>query len=132
MQRGDAEAVALQRLVEHLHVALAVAEDDRVLEVLRPAQDAPQGSRFEWGSRPAAMRRCVIVEAVVAWRATSMRAGLWRNVSVSRWISGAHRRGEEQGLAGERHEAADALDVGDETHVEHAVRLVDDEDFDAS
>ena len=44
---------------------------------------------------------------------------------------GRHRRREEQGLAGERHQFADALDVGDEAHVEHAVGFVDDEDFDA-
>ena len=44
---------------------------------------------------------------------------------------GRHRRGEEQRLARKRHQFADALDVGDETHVEHAVGFVDDEEFDA-
>src|SRR5207249_60149 len=38
---------------------------------------------------------------------------------------------EEQRLAGERHQFADALDVRDEAHVEHAVGLVDDEEVDA-
>ena len=42
-----------------------------------------------------------------------------------------HGGGEEQRLAGERHELADALDVGNEAHVEHAVGLVDDEQLDA-
>ena len=42
-----------------------------------------------------------------------------------------HGRGEEQGLPGERHQLADALDVRDEAHVEHAVGLVDDEKLDA-
>ena len=42
-----------------------------------------------------------------------------------------HRRREEQRLAGERHELHDALDVRDEAHVEHPVRLVDDEELDA-
>ena len=42
-----------------------------------------------------------------------------------------HGRREEQGLAREGHQPADALDVGDEAHVEHAVGLVDDEDLDA-
>ena len=41
-----------------------------------------------------------------------------------------HGRREEQRLARERHELADALDVGDEAHVEHAVGFVDDEDLD--
>ena len=44
---------------------------------------------------------------------------------------GRHRRREEQRLAGERHQLADALDVGNEAHVEHAVGFVDDEDLDA-
>ena len=43
-----------------------------------------------------------------------------------------HGGGEEQRLAGEGNELADALDVGNEAHVEHAVGLVDDEEFDAS
>ena len=42
-----------------------------------------------------------------------------------------HGRGEEQRLAGERHQLADALDVGNEAHVEHAVGFVDDEQLDA-
>ena len=42
-----------------------------------------------------------------------------------------HRRGEEQGLPGERDHLADPLDVGDEAHVEHAVGFVDDQQFDA-
>ena len=42
-----------------------------------------------------------------------------------------HGRGEEQGLARERHQLADALDVGDEAHVEHAVGFVDHQQFDA-
>ena len=42
-----------------------------------------------------------------------------------------HGGGEEQRLARERHQLADALDVGDEAHVEHAVGFVDDEKLDA-
>ena len=42
-----------------------------------------------------------------------------------------HGRREEQRLPGERDHLADALDVGDEAHVEHAVGFVDDEDLDA-
>ena len=44
---------------------------------------------------------------------------------------GRHGRGEEQRLPRERHQLADALDVGNEAHVEHTVGLVDDENFDA-
>ena len=42
-----------------------------------------------------------------------------------------HGGGEEQRLAGERNELADALDVGNEAHVEHAVGFVDDQKLDA-
>ncbi len=42
-----------------------------------------------------------------------------------------HGGGEEQGLARERDQLADALDVGDEAHVEHAVGFVDDQELDA-
>jgi hypothetical protein len=43
---------------------------------------------------------------------------------------GRHGGGEEQRLAGEGHKAEDALDIGDEAHVEHAVGLVDDHHLD--
>ena len=42
-----------------------------------------------------------------------------------------HGGGEEQRLPRERHQLADALDVGDETHVEHAVGFVDDQQLTA-
>ncbi len=43
---------------------------------------------------------------------------------------GRHGRREEQSLAREGHQLADALDVRDEAHVEHAVGFVDDQDLD--
>ena len=44
---------------------------------------------------------------------------------------GRHGRREEQRLAGEGQKLADALDVGDEAHVEHAVGFVDHQHLDA-
>ena len=44
---------------------------------------------------------------------------------------GRHRRGEEQRLPRKRDHLADALDIGNEAHVEHAVGFVDDKQFDA-
>ena len=44
---------------------------------------------------------------------------------------GRHRRGEEQRLPRERDHLADAFDVGNEAHVQHAVGFVDDQQFDA-
>ena len=48
-----------------------------------------------------------------------------------RWISGGMVAVKNKRLARERHQLADALDVGDEAHVEHAVGFVDDQQFDA-
>jgi hypothetical protein len=42
VQGADAEAVLLQRLVDHGDFPLAVAEDDRVLEILGVAQQATE------------------------------------------------------------------------------------------
>ena len=42
-----------------------------------------------------------------------------------------HGRGEKQRLPGERNQLADALDVGNEPHIEHAVGFVDDQKLDA-
>ncbi len=73
----------------------------------------------------------MIVAAVVAGRETSTRTGLCRNVLDDALDLRRHGGGEEQRLAGERHQLADALDVGDEAHVEHAVGFVDDQELDA-
>ena len=43
---------------------------------------------------------------------------------------GRHGGGEEQGLAGEWHELADALDIRNESHVEHAIGFVDHQQLD--
>ncbi len=43
---------------------------------------------------------------------------------------GRHGGREEQGLAGEGRQAEDALDIGDEAHVEHAVGFIHHHDFD--
>ena len=44
---------------------------------------------------------------------------------------GRHGRGEEQRLPGKWDHLADALDVGNESHVEHAIGFVDHQQFDA-
>ena len=50
---------------------------------------------------------------------------------VRRWISGGMVAEKNMRLAGEGQQLADALDVGDEAHVEHAVGLVDHQHVDA-
>ena len=68
---------------------------------------------------------------MVAGLETSIRSGLCRKASADAADFRRHRRGEEQGLPRERHQLADAFDVGDEAHVQHAVGFVDDQQFDA-
>ena len=69
--------------------------------------------------------------AVVACRATSIPSRVVEERLREPLDFRRHRRREEQGLARERDEAADPLDVRDESHVEHPVGLIDDEDLDA-
>ena len=72
-----------------------------------------------------------MVVAAVAGREASTRTGLCRKASARRVISG--------GMVAEKNSVwrvngtslHDALDVGDEAHVEHAVGFVDDEELDA-
>src|SRR5262245_19134853 len=87
-------------------------------------------SRLSCGSRPVLTSNWVVVATVVAGRETSTFTGLCRNCSVMRRIARRHGGGEEQRLARERNKLADALDVGDEAHVEHAVGLVDHQQLD--
>ena len=120
----------LQRTVHDLHVPLAIAEDDRVLEVFRAADDAPQGGALLF-RRPSRWH-----EGLNDVLASGGGAGDFD----AHWIVqegigeagdfGRHRRREEQGLARERHQLADALDVRNEAHVEHPVGFVDDQDLD--
>ena len=79
----------------------------------------------------AERKRCVMVVGRRRGRATSMRTGSLQELVGEALDFGRHGRGEEQRLAARRQQLADALDVGDEAHVEHAVGLVDDEDLDA-
>src|ERR1700722_6976576 len=118
MQRGD--------------VAFAVAEDDAVLHA------------FGGADQPA--QRIALLGAVAAGPGQELGrggdgGGGFRDFDAYRIAEELlgdapdfrrHGGGEEQGLAGERHQLADALDVGDETHVEHAIGLVDDEELDAA
>src|SRR4029453_12828347 len=73
-------------------------------------------SRLPAGSSGAFLSRCTMVAAGGPGEALD----LWR-----------HGRREEQRLTSEGEEFADALDVGNEAHVEHSVRLVNHDNLDA-
>ncbi len=88
-------------------------------------------SRFSKSSRPVATSRWTIVAAVDAARATSTLTGRVQERIGETLNLGRHGGGEEKGLAGERHHLHDALDIGNEPHVEHAVGFVDHQKLDA-
>ena len=88
-------------------------------------------SRLSCGSRPVLTSCWVMVAAVVAGLRDFDLHRIVQELLGDALDFRRHGRGEEQGLARERHELADALDVGDEAHVEHAVGFVDDQQLDA-
>ena len=137
VQGGGVEAVALQRLCHHVNVPLAVAEDDAVGErvALGPDQPAQEVALLGVGA--------ILARGRVAAQELADGLGgrrLPRHLDPHRIVQeflrdpgdlGGHGGGEEQRLPGEGHQLEDALDVGDEAHVEHAVGLVDDHDLHA-
>ena len=130
MQRAHIEAVLEQRAVHDAHVLLAIAEDDGVLDVAFPHQ-RPERLAFSSG-----VVRCLFQPLHDGGRGGRLRRNLDALRPVQEVVDqaldlGRHGCREEQRLAGEGEELADALDVGDEPHVEHAVGLVDHQDLDA-
>jgi hypothetical protein len=131
MQGRRVEAVPLQGPVQHRDVPLAIAEDDRVSEVLRSPYEVPQGLALF-------VRLATRRDEALAGRRD--RRGGPRHLHPHGVVEESvgepvdfrrHGRGEEKRLARERYELDDPLDVRDEAHVEHSVGLVDDEEFDA-
>ena len=124
MQRAGGQAGADEGLVEQVDIALAVAEDERVLHVLG-ADEFTQGVGF--------LRGVDEDEAGGDGGGDRGRAGDGDFLGVVEEGIGelaygrGHGGGEEQGLAAAREQADDAFDIGDEAHVEHAVGFVDDE-----
>ena len=131
VQRHGVELVPLQRFMQQGDFALAVAEDDGVLEVVGGAQQPAQG--FALVGRIAAGRNLHL-------RDGGRGGGGFRDFDAHRIVQEVigdaldfrrHGGREEQRLAREGHQFADALDVGNEAHVEHAVGFVDHQQFHA-
>ena len=127
MQRTGIEAVLLQGGVQGSHVALAVAEHDGVLYFL--ALDERQ------------QRVALVVLGYDDQTLDDVGAGRGRRrdgdfLGVAEEAVGQpldlrrHGGREEQGLTQRRQRRHDALDVGNEPHVEHAVGFVDHQDLD--
>ncbi len=89
-------------------------------------------ARLSHGLVPDLTSRWVTLAPVRCRRETSTRTGACRNFSVSLVISGGIVAEKNSVCLRQRRDhLADAFDVGDETHVEHAVGFVDDQDLDA-
>ena len=115
--------------MEDRHIPLTVAENDRVFEIGGTANEAAQG--FPLGG--TAFRCHQALRYGDGRRSRASHFDAHRIVQESLGKSGDLRRhggGEKQGLAGERHKLADALDIRNEPHVEHPVGFIDDENFD--
>ena len=131
VQRAGVEAVLGQALEQNGHIALAIAEDDRVLDTFTANELAQR----------VALGPILAVLAVAETLGDGLRSsGGLGHLDAHRIAQelvneagdlGRHGGREEQRLALRRQQLADLLDVRDEAHVEHAVGLVDDEDLDA-
>ena len=137
VDRGCVKAVGFQGLGHHIHIHLAVAEDDSVGQSLAFAGDqrAQDGTLFGEG---AVFAGGCEGEQLLLDR--HIGGCLTRDFNLRRIIQEGvgdpfnfrgHGRTEEQGLAGFRRHLEDTLDVRDEAHVEHAVSLIDHHDLHA-
>ena len=130
MQCTDIELVPVERPVDDADIFLAVAEDDGVLDVDLLHQFA-QGLPLR--------RRCVrcLLQALHDGRRGGCRRGNFDAFGSVKEIVGEalnfwrHGRREEEGLPREGKHFADALDIGNESHVEHSVGFIDHQDLDA-
>ena len=131
MQGATGITVPVKRLPQIGHIGLAVAEDDRVLEIVGAVdQFAKDGALlvvFHWRSY------CALGDGLGCRRRCGHRNGnrILQKLRGEFLDFGWHGGGEEQGLPREWHHFHYPLDIGDETHVEHAVCFVDDKDFNA-
>ena len=137
VNRRGVETVLLQRLGQDIDIDLAVTEDDRV------------GAGLAFRADQLAQSRALFAEGPVAAAGFDLEQGLgdgFRRRRLARHFDanragqehvgdaldlGRHGGREEQRLPGERRQLKNALDIGDEPHVQHPVGLIDDHDLDA-
>src|SRR5687768_11513631 len=127
MQAHGIEAMLGERLEQDLHVALAIAEDERVGDVLASDQLAQSLAlllrlhhHHALHDRRGRRRRRRYADLLRVHQERVGQAADFRR----------HGGGEEQGLAQLRQQPDDLLDIRDEAHVEHAVGFVDHQDLD--
>ena len=126
---GGVEAVRAQGLGDDVHFGLPVAEDDPVLDPLVLDQH-PQSGTLGLGVRGRKTDN-VLGDGLGG-------GGGFGHLDADRIVEellgqprdlGRHGRREEQDLLLGRGQLEDPLDVGNEAHVEHAIRFVDHEDL---
>ena len=125
MQRRRIETVAGQRALQDIDIALAIAEDQRVFDVLAADQAA---QRLALIFRGDDHQRLLDQRGRRGRRRHGDRDGLVEESVGQAADLRRHRGREEQRLPGFRQQTDDAFDIGDEPHIEHPVGLVDDQD----
>ena len=120
------EAMALQALVELAHRRLAVGKDDRGFDLVvieQPAQRLALLAALHWnlesGNVFIRRRRAADLDPL----------GIIEEFLRQLLDRGRHRRREKHRLPRFGQFRTDELDVGNETHVEHAVRFVYNQQF---
>ena len=131
MQRRDAEAVSLQGAMDDSEIAFAIAEDDTVLDVFGVADDPAQRGALLLGLAAGSDKALQDRGGCRGGPRHLHLHGVVQKIVDETLNLRRHGRREKQRLSREWHEPADTLDVGNETHIEHAISLVDDEDLDA-
>ena len=131
MDRRGVEAMLLQRLGDDIDLCLAVAEDDAVAHIGAADQGA-EGGAFGLGIGRGNADQILGDGVGGLGRARGLQPGrVLEELGRQAGNLGRHGGREEQGLPTRRGQFEDALNVGDEAHVEHAVGFVDDHDLDA-
>ena len=131
VQSAGIEAVLDQRLVQDRDIALAIAEYDRVANLLGADQFTQQLALGPvLAVRAKTELLCDRLRRRRRFRDLDPHGILEKGIDEPldfRW----HRGREEQRLAPRRQHLTDLLDVGNEAHIEHPVGLVDHQDLDA-
>ena len=137
MNGACVKAVRFQRLGDDIHIHLAVAEHNRIGAGLALRGDDRPQNRALFGKAFVFARGRELDQLLLDG---GRGGGLTRHFDFDRtgqegvgdaFNFGGHGRRVEEGLTGKGGQAEDPLDIGDKTHVEHAVGLVHHHDLHA-
>ena len=129
VQRADIQAMAPERGADDIDVLLPVAEDQRALHRLVSEQVTQHSAFFRQIEQD---HRVAHGACHRGRRRDAHFLGVDQKLLAEPLDLGPEGGGEHQRLADTRQGLDDALDIGDEAHVEHAVGLVDHQNLDAA